>query len=84
MVTMVPPDSGPRVGLSDSTEGFFGRKQRHDHGSGFAHKEKRRLGLNRQKGELQTLSAHPGAETLSKRRLRAYPGKAEGPRLASN
>jgi hypothetical protein len=28
MVTMVPPDSGPRIGLSDSTEGFFEKKQR--------------------------------------------------------
>lgn len=84
MVTMVPPDSGPRMGLSDSTEGFFGRKQRHDHGSGFAQREKPRLDLKRQKGELQTLSAYPGAETLSKKRLWAYPGKAERPRLASN
>lgn len=27
MVTLVPPDSGPRMGLSDSTEGFFEKKR---------------------------------------------------------
>lgn len=27
MVTLVPPDSGPRIGLSDSTEGFFEKKR---------------------------------------------------------
>jgi hypothetical protein len=30
----VPPDSGPRMGLSDSTEGFFGKKQRNAHSLG--------------------------------------------------
>ena len=55
IVTMVPPDSGPRMGLSDITEGLFGRKQRHGHGSGFAQREKPRLDLKTEGRKLQTL-----------------------------
>lgn len=32
MVTLVPPDSGPRMGLSDSTEGFFEKRNIHSLG----------------------------------------------------
>lgn len=79
MVTMVPPDSGPRMGLSDSTEGFFRKKQRNSHSSGFAKSDRPRLDVRNKGGTvsmlwvkvlfLPFLISSPGAETVSKKRL---------------
>lgn len=55
MVTMVPPDSGPRMGLSDITEGFFGRKQRNDHSSGFSQRDGLKLDLRAEGGTTSML-----------------------------
>lgn len=83
MVTMVPPDSGPRMGLSDSTEGFFGKKQRNTCSLGPG------LELKLEEGTIFLLGAEvlflgfavpnalSGTETLSES-LWACPGKAEG------
>lgn len=77
MVTMVPPDSGPRIGLSDSTEGFFGKKQRNGHSSGFAQSDRPRLDVRPKGGAVSMLRVQvlllpflissPGAEAVSKR-----------------
>lgn len=60
MVTMVPPDSGPRMGSRDSTEGFFGRKRRKGHSSGFAQRDGPRLDLRTEGRTVSTL----GVEVL--------------------
>lgn len=89
MVTIVPPDSGPRIGLSDSTEGFFGKKQRNDYSLGFVQKDGPRLDLKM--GEtvfilgmvvlvlsfsiLNAHSVYPRGENLSKNHLWACPGR---------
>lgn len=76
MVTMVPPDSGPRMGLSESTEGFFGKKQRN------AHNLHTRLDLGLEGGPALMVGGRCfcsfRSPVLSASCWRVSPGKAEG------